>query len=54
MEDTVGGNRDVTGPSTEVDFIRYAVPSQRGSGIHRRLRSRAFIIAEDGDEVRIE
>ena len=43
------GISDVTGPSTEVNFMGYAVPSQRGSGIHLRLRSRAFIIAEDGD-----
>ena len=44
------GISDVTGPSTEVNFMGYAVPSQRGSGIHLRLRSRAFIIAEDGDD----
>ena len=41
------GISDITGPSTEINFMGYAVPSQRGSGIHLRLRSRAFIIADE-------
>ena len=42
------GIHDVTGPSVEVNFMGYAVPSQRGSGIHLRLRSRAFVFEEAG------
>ena len=36
------GIGDITGPSVEINFMGYAVPSQRGSGIHLRLRSRAL------------
>ena len=32
----------------QINFMGYAVPSQRGTGIHQRLRSRAFVI-EDGN-----
>jgi neutral ceramidase len=35
------------GPITEVNFMGYAVPGQRGSGIHLRLRSRAFVASDD-------
>jgi len=38
---------DMTGPSTEVNFMGYAVPGQRGQGIHMRLRARAFAV-DDG------
>lgn len=50
---TVGaGIHDTTGPSVEVNFMGYAVPGQRGSGIHLRLRSRAFVFeGEDGQMV---
>ena len=44
------GIGDITGPSVEVNFMGYALPRQRGSGIHLRLRSRAFIFAEDEGE----
>lgn len=30
----------------------YAVPGQRGTGIHQRLRARAFVIANDDDSAR--
>ena len=33
---------DTTGPATEINFMGYAVPSQRGTGIHLRMRSRAL------------
>ena len=44
------GIGDITGPAVEVNFMGYAVPSQRGSGIHIRLRSRAFIFMEGEGE----
>lgn len=40
------GIADVTGPSTEINFMGYALPRQRGSGIHLRLRARAFVVME--------
>lgn len=39
---------DMTGPSVEINFMGYAVPSQRGSGIHLRLRARAYAFEQDG------
>ena len=39
---------DMTGPSVEINFMGYAVPSQRGSGIHQRLRARAYAFEQDG------
>lgn len=38
---------DMTGPSVEINFMGYAVPSQRGSGIHQRLWSRAYVFADE-------
>lgn len=43
------GVYDTTGPATEINFMGYAVPGQRGTGIHLRLRARAFVIEESGD-----
>jgi len=43
------GIGDITGPSVEVNFMGYAVPNQRGSGIHLRLYARAFIM-DDGSK----
>ena len=43
------GIYDMTGPATEINFMGYAVPGQRGSGIHLRLRSRAFTFS-DGEK----
>jgi neutral ceramidase len=37
----------MTGPAVEINFMGYAVPSQRGSGIHQRLRARAFIMSDN-------
>ena len=44
------GIYDTTGPSTEINFMGYAVPGQRGTGIHLRLRSRAFIIESSHED----
>lgn len=41
------GIYDVTGPSVEVNFMGYALPDQRGQGIHMRLRARTFVITDD-------
>jgi hypothetical protein len=43
------GIYDITGPSVEINFMGYAVPAQRGTGIHQRLRARAFIFS-DGEK----
>jgi len=41
---------DTTGPAVEINFMGYALPGQRGTGIHLRMRSRAFVIQESGDK----
>jgi neutral ceramidase len=43
------GMYDMTGPSVEINFMGYAVPGQRGQGIHQRLRARAFAF-DDGNK----
>lgn len=43
------GMYDMTGPSVEINFMGYAVPWQRGQGIHQRLRARAFAF-DDGNK----
>ncbi|KOC68485.1 Neutral ceramidase [Habropoda laboriosa] len=43
------GRADTTGPSVEVIFMGYANIDQKGSGLHLRTFSRAFII-DDGAE----
>lgn len=40
---------DMTGPAVEINFMGYAVPGQRGQGIHQRLRARAFAF-DDGNK----
>lgn len=40
------GIYDITGPAAEINFMGYAKSSQVAHGIHQRLRSRAFIVAE--------
>lgn len=45
------GIYDMTGPAVEVNFMGYAVPAQRGTGIHQRLRARSFIFADDNKRV---
>ncbi|MCE9669103.1 neutral/alkaline ceramidase [Myxococcus stipitatus] len=39
------GMADITGPAAEVGMMGYAQLAQQTSGIHQRLRSRAFVIA---------
>ncbi|OQS05662.1 neutral ceramidase [Thraustotheca clavata] len=41
------GLYDITGPAAEVGMFGYARPTQVTSGIHMRLRARAFIFNED-------
>lgn len=45
--DLGAGIYDMTGPAVEINFMGYAVPGQRGTGIHQRLRARAFVIADE-------
>lgn len=40
------GSYDITGPAADVNMMGYANSDQTASGIHFRLRARAFIIAE--------
>ncbi|XP_076944500.1 neutral ceramidase 2-like [Bidens hawaiensis] len=40
------GSYDITGPAADVNMMGYANSGQTASGIHFRLRSRAFIVAE--------
>ncbi|MFP2930637.1 neutral/alkaline ceramidase [Pyxidicoccus sp. 3LG] len=39
------GTADITGPAAEVGMMGYGQLAQQTSGIHQRLRSRAFVIA---------
>jgi hypothetical protein len=41
------GIADTTGPSVEINFMGYALPSQRGTGILQRLRARAYAFEDD-------
>jgi len=41
------GIADVTGPTTEVPFMGYAMENQKGKGLHLRQKARAFVVAED-------
>ena len=43
------GIYDTTGPAAEINFMGYAMPGQRGQGIHLRLRARSYAIG-DGDK----
>ncbi|KAE9614690.1 putative ceramidase [Lupinus albus] len=40
------GSYDITGPAADVNMMGYANTEQVASGVHLRLRSRAFIVAE--------
>lgn len=42
------GSYDITGPAADVNMMGYANTEQIASGIHFRLRARAFIVAEPG------
>lgn len=44
---------DITGPAAEIGMMGYAMPLQRTSGIHMRLRSRAFVIVSPDDNRRV-
>ena len=39
------GSYDITGPAADVNLMGYAKTEQVASGIHFRLRARAFIVA---------
>ena len=40
------GSYDITGPAAAVNMMGYANAEQVASGIHFRLKARAFIVAE--------
>lgn len=40
------GSYDITGPAADVNMEGYSNTDQSASGIHFRLRARAFIVAE--------
>lgn len=40
------GSHDITGPAADVNMMGYANTEQIASGVHFRLRARAFIVAE--------
>lgn len=40
------GSYDITGPAADVNMMGYANIEQIASGVHFRLRARAFIVAE--------
>lgn len=40
------GSYDITGPAADVNMMGYASSDQIASGVHFRLRARAFIVAE--------
>nr|GMD61277.1 neutral ceramidase-like [Ipomoea batatas] len=40
------GSYDITGPAADVNMMGYANSEQTAAGVHFRLRSRAFIVAE--------
>ncbi|KAL0911790.1 hypothetical protein M5K25_019954 [Dendrobium thyrsiflorum] len=42
------GSYDITGPAADVNMMGYANMEQIASGVHFRLRARAFIVAEPG------
>lgn len=44
------GIADVTGQVTEVGFMGYATPEQKGEGLLQRVRSRAFIFADENPQ----
>lgn len=40
------GSYDITGPAADVNMMGYANAGQIASGVHFRLRSRAFIVGD--------
>jgi neutral ceramidase len=47
------GIYDITGPAAELGMMGYSMPEQKTEGIHMRLRSRAFVVADAGGGKRI-
>ncbi|KAL0896797.1 hypothetical protein Bca101_080758 [Brassica carinata] len=47
------GSHDITGPAADVNMMGYANTDQTASGIHFRLRARAFIVAESPQGKRV-
>ncbi|KAJ0259604.1 Neutral ceramidase 2 [Hirschfeldia incana] len=47
------GSYDITGPAADVNMMGYANSDQTASGIHFRLRARAFIVAESPQGKRV-
>ncbi len=47
------GVYDITGPAAEVGMMGYSMVDQKTAGIHMRLRSRAYVIAEPNNGKRI-
>lgn len=47
------GSYDITGPAADVNMMGYANSDQIASGIHFRLRARAFIVAEPQGKNRV-
>jgi neutral ceramidase len=45
------GIYDITGPAADIVMMGYAVSTQKTSGIHMRLRSRAFIVGDERKRV---
>ncbi|EJU01922.1 Neutral/alkaline nonlysosomal ceramidase [Dacryopinax primogenitus] len=41
------GIADITGPIVEINMMGYADQNQLGTGLHMRLRARAFVVASD-------
>lgn len=44
------GSYDITGPAADVNMMGYANMEQTASGVHFRLKARAFIVAEPESE----
>jgi len=47
------GVGDITGPSVQINFMGYALPGQRGTGIHLRTFARAFVVSDGAKKVAI-
>ncbi|CAK8678859.1 unnamed protein product [Clavelina lepadiformis] len=47
------GRTDVTGPIVQVNMMGYAHPEQKATGLHTRLYSRAFVIADENMTSRV-
>uniref|UniRef100_A0A4W3KHD5 Neutral ceramidase n=1 Tax=Callorhinchus milii TaxID=7868 RepID=A0A4W3KHD5_CALMI len=47
------GRADCTGPIADLPLMGYAKPGQNAAGLHTRLYSRAFIVADSDDSKRV-